>query len=248
MKRRTKIILGAVAALAVALAAFMGPIIARMPSPQADRVQDGALIGVNTGGSFAWIIPTASGVVLIDAGWDQGAGAIKAELGDRKVLAVLLTHAHFDHTGGLAAFPDAPVYIGAGEEALLLGQVKPKGWMARMSTRMMAPPAPTPKNVIEIADGQMLEIDGVTIRTIQTPGHTDGSAMYIWNETLFSGDSIVGRGDHVSEIPKPTADNYDLIVQSVAKVLDFQFDDMADGHAGLHKGIRGQVEAYVNSR
>ena len=113
---------------------------------------------------------------------------------------------------------------------------------------MMAPPPPTPKSVIEIVDRQEIEIDGISVRTIHTPGHTGGSAMYIWNDTLFSGDAIVGRGGHVSEIPKPTADDYDQIRLSVAKVLDYPFSRMADGHVGLHKGARVQVEAYVNER
>ena len=245
MKTRTKFLIGAAAIVAV-MAVFIAPIMARVPFAQAERVQDGALVGVDASGSMAWIIPTTSGVVLVDAGWDTEATQIKGEIGARKVLAVFITHAHFDHTGGLSAIPDTPVYVGPGEEPLLRGQTKPKGWIARMSTAMMAPPAPNPQNVIKIIDGQEIEIDGTTVRAIHTPGHTGGSAMYIWNNTLFSGDAIVGRGDHVNEIPKPTADNYDQIRPSVAKVLDYPFDRMADGHVGLHKGIRAQVEAYVN--
>ena len=99
MKRKTKIILGGLAAIGLVAAAFMGPIAARMPFPQADRVEDGLLVGVDAGGSFAWIIPTANGVVLADAGWDAEATKLREEVGDRKVLAVFLTHAHFDHDG-----------------------------------------------------------------------------------------------------------------------------------------------------
>jgi glyoxylase-like metal-dependent hydrolase (beta-lactamase superfamily II) len=246
MKTKAKIILGSVIAFVVFLAILMGPILARMPFAQASRIEDGTLVGIDAGGSFSWVIPTASGVVLVDAGWDTEAKQILDEVGDRKILAVLMTHGHFDHTSGLLAFPDVPVYVGPGEEALLRGQVEPKGWMALMSTRMMSPTAPTPQTVIEFVDGQEIKIDGIAIRAVHTPGHTGGSAMYIWNNTLFSGDSIVGRGDHVNEIPRPTADNYDQIKLSVAKVLDYQFERMADGHVGLHKEIRTQVETYVN--
>jgi len=246
MKTKTKIILGGVGGVVIVLAVLMAPIAARMPFAQAARVENGGLVGLDTGGSMAWVIPTASGVVLVDAGWNSTAAEILAEIGDRPVLAVLLTHAHFDHTGGLHAFPDAPVYLGPGEGALLSGDVEPGGWMARLSTKMMAASAPNPKTVIEIVDGQEISIDTITIRAIQTPGHTRGSVMYIWNTTLFSGDMIVGRGDKVNEIPKATSDNYDQIRSSVAKVLDYRFDDMADGHVGLHLGVRSQIETYVN--
>ena len=110
----------------------------------------------------------------------------------------------------------------------------------------MAPPPPNPKQLIEMADGQEIAIDGITISAVHTPGHTHGSMMYIWNDTQFSGDAIVGRGDHVSEIPKPTADDYDQIISSTAKVLDYEFTRMADGHVGLHIGVRALVEAFVN--
>ncbi len=247
LRRRTKIILGALGVIVLGLVMVMAPVVARMPSPQADRVQDGPLVGLNAGGSFAWIIPSDSGVILVDAGWSEDAAEILAEVGDRKIMAVLLTHGHFDHTGGISAFPDVPVYLGPGEEPLLRRQVDPKGWMARMSTKMMAPPVPDPTTVIEFTDGQMLTVDGLAIRAIHTPGHTGGSAMYIWNDVLFSGDSIVGRGDYVNEIPKGTADNYDQIRPGVAKALNYPFTKMADGHVGLHKGIRAQVKEYVNN-
>jgi glyoxylase-like metal-dependent hydrolase (beta-lactamase superfamily II) len=247
LRKRTKIILGSIAVVLLGIAAMMAPIIARMPTAQADRIEDGTLIGVNAGGSFAWVIPTDSGVVLVDAGWSGDAAEILAEIGERKVLAILLTHGHFDHTGGLGAFPDVPVYVGPGEEALVRRKIEPKGWMARLSTKMINPPIPNPSTVIEFVDGQELSFDGVTIRAVHTPGHTDGSAMYIWNDTLFSGDSIVGRGERVNETPRPTSDDYDQIRLSAAKVLDYQFDRMADGHVGLHKAIRTQVETYINN-
>jgi hydroxyacylglutathione hydrolase len=248
LKKRTKYILGGVAVVLLGMVAFMAPIIARMPSPQADRIEDGNLVGINGGGSYSWIIPSDNGVVLIDAGWSDDASEILDEIGERKVQAIFLTHGHFDHTGGLSAYPDAPVYMGPGEEALVRREITPKGWMARMSTWMMNPPIPDPATAIEFNDGQEIAIDGIKIRAVHTPGHTGGAAMYIWNDTLFSGDSIVGLGDKVNETPKATSDNYDQIRPSVGKVLAYPFDRMADGHAGLHKGIRSQVEDFVNDR
>ncbi len=238
-------IFGIVGIVVVILAIFIIPMAARFPRPQADRIDGGNLVGIEAGGSFAWIIPTQSGVVLVDTGWDADAIALKEEIADRTVLAIFLTHGHFDHTGALPLYPDAPVYMGPGEGPLLRGEVKPKGWMAKMSTSMMAPAPFTPPNLNIIGNGETVEIDGETFIALHTPGHTSGSSMYIWRDVLFSGDAIVGRGSHVNEILKGTADDYDAIRSSVANVLDYSFDRMADGHIGLHQNIYLQVEAYV---
>jgi len=226
----------------------MAPMMSRMPSPQADRIDGNNIVGIDAGGSYSWVIPTKTGVVLVDAGWDNEGKALKAEIGDRKVHAILITHGHFDHTGGLSLFPEATVYIGPDEAPLLKGEAEAGGWMARMSTTMMNPPAYTPAHLQEFKDGDVIEIDGEKFQAIHTRGHTKGSAMYIWNDVLFTGDTIVGRGDYVNEIPEPTYDDYDAVRSNVAKVLAFPFNRIADGHVGLHTDAYRQVKSYIEGK
>ncbi len=242
IKKKIWIITGVFLILATA---FMAPMMSRMPSPQADRIDGSNFVGVDAGGSFSWIIPTKTGVVLVDAGWDQDGKALKAEIGNRKVHAILITHGHFDHTGGLALFPEATVYIGPGEAPLLKGETEAQGWMARMSTTMINPPSYSPAHLQEFKDGDIIEIDGEKFQALHTLGHTQGSAMYIWNDVLFTGDTIVGRGDYVNEIPEPTYDNYDAVPGNIAKVLAFPFKRIADGHVGLHNNAYKQVKDYI---
>lgn len=219
--------------------------ITRMPFPQADRVDGGNLTGVDAGGSFAWVVPTKTGVVLIDSGWDEDAEALKKEIAGRKVHAIFMTHGHFDHTGGLPLFPDVPVYVGPGESPLLKGEVEAGGWMARMSTSMMGSEPYSPSILNEFTDEEVIEIDGERFRAIHVFGHTQGSAMYIWQDVLFTGDTIVGRGDHVNEIIEATYDNYDAVPDNVAKVLEYPFSRIADGHVGLHDNAHEQVKKYL---
>jgi hydroxyacylglutathione hydrolase len=226
-------------------AVLAGPQVVRVPFPQGDRLDGGDLVGVDAGGSYAWVIPTATGVVLVDSGWDDSGAAIESELAGRTVHAVLITHGHFDHTAGLPLYPDATVYTAPGEGPLLRGEVSPGGMGARMASTMMGGPAYTPPRLVEFSDGQSLEIDGESIRAFHVPGHTGGSAAYIWRDVLFTGDSIVGRGDHVSEMPSLTYDDVAAVPGSLEKVLDVPFERMADGHAGLHLDARAQVEAFV---
>ena len=243
IKKKVWIVVGTLLILTIGL---MAPMMSRMPSPQADRIDGNNIVGIDAGGSFSWVIPTKTGVVLVDAGWDHDGKALKAEIGDRKVHAILITHGHFDHTGALALFPNATVYIGPDEAPLLKGEAEAGGWMAKMSTAMMNPPSYSPAHLQEFKDGDVIEIDGEKFQTIHTYGHTKGSAMYIWNDVLFTGDTIVGRGGYVNEIPEPTYDDYDAVRSNVAKVLAFPFNRIADGHVGLHDNAYEQVKNYIH--
>ncbi len=230
----------------VVLAIFIGPFVARMPSPQADRIDGTDFVGIDSGGSFAWVIPTETGVVLVDVGMDADGKALKEEVGDRKVHAILVSHGHFDHIAGLPLFPEAMVYVGPGERVLATGEGSSGSFMANMAGTMMGQQPYTPPKLTEFTDGDIIEIDGERFQAIHVYGHTKGSAMYLWKDILFTGDSIVGRDGYVNEIPALLYTDYDAVRGNVAKVLDYEFERIADGHVGLHTtNARQQVISYV---
>ena len=47
---------------------------------------------------------------------------------------------------------------------------------------------------MHVLDGELLRLGGEQIRVIHTPGHTAGSASYLWRENLFTGDSLLIMG------------------------------------------------------
>ena len=92
------------------------------------------------------------------------------------VDAVLLTHGHFDHVGGvrqLVAEADCPVYLS--REDLIL------------------PPRMTdgPLYYTDFyGEGSHLDLAGMAIDVIATPGHTPGSVCLLIEDCMFSGDTL----------------------------------------------------------
>ena len=113
------------------------------------------------------------------------------------VKAVLLTHGHFDHIMGLDRFLEefpVPVYACAAEKDVL------ESSQLNSSAGMLGQPY-TFTGARFVKDGDLLDVAGMKIQVIQTPGHTiGGCCYYIADENvLFSGDTLfrasVGRTD-----------------------------------------------------
>jgi glyoxylase-like metal-dependent hydrolase (beta-lactamase superfamily II) len=115
-----------------------------------------------------------------------------------KITRVLASHAHLDHIMAARAVVEstgAPFLLHASD--LTIAEYMPvaaRNWLGRE-----VPPAPRPDAFP--VDGQNLEVAGVTLKVIHTPGHTPGSvSLYAADaHLLFSGDTLfresIGRTD-----------------------------------------------------
>lgn len=137
-----------------------------------------------------YILSQNGKAVIIDPG--AKAERILMALGENtEVLAILLTHAHFDHIGAipdiLAVHP-CPIYLNEEDEPLMkdpqLNYSFPKRFTIEQKTR------PYPSR---------LSLGEFTFEVVETPGHTDGSVCLIMENMMFSGDTLfmqsVGRTD-----------------------------------------------------
>lgn len=113
-------------------------------------------------------------------------------LGDRKLLGVLLTHAHMDHIDLIGNF-NVPIYIHL-DDAHLLFEDKHNGYHPNRH-----PYQRKSLNLKYVSNLMKLPLADGFIEVLHTPGHTKGSVCYYYDSKLFSGDTLfrdsVGRHD-----------------------------------------------------
>jgi glyoxylase-like metal-dependent hydrolase (beta-lactamase superfamily II) len=125
-----------------------------------------------------WVLGDDDECVVVDAPHD--AAPILALVGDRRVVAVLCTHAHDDHVTAavqLAEATGAPVYLHPDDRML---------W-DRVHVR---PPD------AELSDGQTFRVGDVEVEVRQTPGHSPGACCFHVPALglVFTGDTLFQGG------------------------------------------------------
>jgi len=168
--------------------------------------------------------------VIVDPG--DEAPRLLAAIDDLGVTldAILLTHTHFDHVGAVAPIARAtraPVYCPDIEVAVLQDIMSYVPWPGFGPFESW-----DPEHTIQ--GGEILELAGLTLDVIYTPGHSPGHVTYVVRDenALLSGDVLfegsVGRTD------LPGGDGPTLM-QSIAYLLD-NFDDDTTVYPG-HMGV-----------
>jgi len=130
--------------------------------------------------------------IAIDAG--NSADHIRQELDKlnikaEEVAAVFLTHTDTDHVAALSLFGNATIYISEAEAQMIDGRT-PRFVFVHNSFEY------EPELV---KDGQIINVSGLKVQGISTPGHTPGAMSYLINDKyLFVGDSMSLEDGHVN--------------------------------------------------
>jgi hydroxyacylglutathione hydrolase len=134
---------------------------------------------------------------IVDPGDEATRIALAVEQTGLDIGQILVTHAHIDHVGAVAALADeyaCPVLMHAEAEPML-EQLPAQAMMMGLRFGKV----PTVDHYIE--DEEVLEVGGLKLRSLYTPGHAPGHvAFYVeGEELLLSGDALfagsVGRTD-----------------------------------------------------
>ncbi|HEX2295048.1 MAG TPA: MBL fold metallo-hydrolase [Actinomycetota bacterium] len=183
--------------------------------------------GLMTGpGTNTYVVGAGPTVVVDPAVPDPGyLREVARAAGD--VAAIVVTHRHSDHTGGVAALRSA-----------LDRDVPVRAWGSSAVDGV----APEP-----LTDGEVVTVPGAVLRTVFTPGHaSDHVCLYVEaTATLFSGDTILGEGTAV--IAPPDGDMGDYL-DSLGRLRELHVERIFPGHFRALDGGRDVIDGYLAHR
>lgn len=178
--------------------------------------------------------------VLIDAPPDPG--AILGLLSDQglRLVALLSTHGHLDHVGGVSSVVagverPVPVHIHAEDRHMLIDPLGNGGDFGRYLAMEKLDLTP-PERIEGVDDGQVIRGADLSFTAIHTPGHTRGSVCFRLDvdgeqPLLFSGDHLFAGSIGRTDLPGGSYE--ELAVSMREKILPLDDDIIVlPGHGG----------------
>jgi hydroxyacylglutathione hydrolase len=154
--------------------------------------------------------------LIVDPGSDpEGISDLVCELGVQPV-AILNTHAHYDHVGAVSALMqkyEIPFFL-HGHDEKLLKQANLYKMLFESKNNISIP------HIVEnFAKGpDVLTVANFTVEVIHTPGHTAGSVCLVIGTTLFSGDTLMPGGPGRTDLPGGNKSQLENSLQKLRKL------------------------------
>ena len=141
---------------------------------------------------------------------------------DLKLVKAVDTHMHADHVTGLGALRDRTQCITVMGEQSKVDVVS-----------------------MRVAEGDKLQIDGLALDAIYTPGHTDDSYSFLMEDRVFTGDTLLIRGTGRTDFQNGDARaQYDSIFNKLLKLPEPTFVYPAHDYKGDTVSTIGEERAF----
>ena len=183
------------------------------------------------------VVSPNSRACFIDSGYDV-AGEVDAIIamwqsaGEPAVEGIVLTHRHYDHTGGAAKLSDvtgAPIIATPVEKPFIDEEAK-----RELVTRT-------------VEDTETIDLGGTTIEFVHVPGHTMGSVCVYHREEkiMFTGDTVLGSSPTTVIPGQGDMGEY---LESLRKLMTYDTRLIAPGHGPVIDDPYENLEALIEHR
>lgn len=226
MKKTTKRIWTAFGVVVVLMILLLGWYLIKMNSetgkmsPSATQEITSGVYAIKDNYVNLFLIKGTDGYIAIDAG--NSLTVVRQEMqklsiDPLKVVAIFLTHTDFDHVAALDLFANAKIYISKAEEQMVNGKT-PR--FVVINNKRIA------HNEL-LDDNQTINVSGLKVRGIATPGHTPGTMSYIINDAyLFVGDTMSlknGKADLFNEFFNMDSETEKESVKKLAALRNIKY-------------------------
>ncbi|MEV6036250.1 MBL fold metallo-hydrolase [Nonomuraea sp. NPDC052116] len=178
-------------------------------------------------GTNTWVIG-GDEVVVIDPGPEDESHLrrVRDHLGERRVTEILLTHGHFDHSGGARRFAEM---VGAPVRAL-----DPRHRLGEEG----------------LDDGDVVSVAGLELHVYGTPGHSFDSLCF-WlpqDRAMLTGDTVLGRGTTIIARDGGLADYLRSLDRLRAAAEGLEARALLPGHGPVLPDPIAALDGYIAHR
>jgi glyoxylase-like metal-dependent hydrolase (beta-lactamase superfamily II) len=197
----------------------------------------------------SYLVRIGRSAALVDAGCGRETDRLfenirSCGVSPEEIALLLLTHCHFDHTGGAAAVKErtgcrivaheleAP-FLEAGDDRVT----------AALWYGSHLPPLPVDETIQ--GEGGTLTLEDREIRAIHVPGHSPGSMVYLMESDGLR--VLFGQDVHGPLDPGLLSDRKDYR-RSLKLMADLDADILCEGHYGVVRGkkrVKGFIESFL---
>lgn len=185
-----------------------------------------------------YIIEEDNNCIIIDAG--APLEEVK-KVTDAKILAMFITHGHFDHIQYIEQYDKLNIPIYVNEKTLDFFNDPKKNVSSLFNTNLTY----NVKNVKIVKDSDIIKVLCKSVKCIETPGHSEDGMCYLIENELFSGDTLfsiaIGRTDLETASEKQ-------MIESLQKLDKLDYNGLYSGHGRISnkEEQNSKIDYWIN--